>query len=116
MKLRLIGELKLLEEVRRRFNVPEQKVDSGVFIGIGDDAAAIALPVEKNEKLLVTTDLMHEGVHFDLSYTAPFHLGFKLVSVNVSDIMAMGGTPRYLLLTASLKDDTDETFFWGFYE
>jgi len=116
MQLRLIGELRLLEEIRRRFNVPVQEGDSGIIIGIGDDAAAIAPPVEKNEKLLVTTDLMHEGVHFDLSYTAPFHLGFKLVSVNVSDIMAMGGTPRYLLLTASLKDDTDETFFWGFYE
>ncbi len=59
---------------------------------------------------------MHEGVHFDLSYTAPFHLGFKLVSVNVSDIMAMGGSPRYLLLTASLKEDTDETFFREFYD
>ena len=116
MKLRLIGELRLLEEIRRRFSVPVQKADSGVIIGIGDDAAAIALPVEKNEKLLVTTDLMHEGVHFDLSYTAPYHLGFKLVSVNVSDIMAMGGIPRYLLLNASLKEDTDETFFWEFYE
>ena len=116
MQLRLIGELSLLEEIRRRFNVPAQKGDSGIIIGIGDDAAAIAAPVEKNEKVLVTTDLMHEGVHFDLSYTAPFHLGFKLVSVNVSDIMAMGGTPRYLLLTASLKDDTDETFFREFYD
>ena len=116
MQLRLIGELRLLEEIRRRFNVPEQKGDSGIIIGIGDDAAAIAPPVEKTEKLLVTTDLMHEGVHFNLSYTAPFHLGFKLVSVNVSDIMAMGGTPRYLLLTASMKEDTDETFFREFYD
>jgi thiamine-monophosphate kinase len=116
MQLRLIGELRLLEEIRRRFNVPAQKGDSGIIIGIGDDAAVIAPSVDKNEKVLVTTDLMHEGVHFDLSYTAPFHLGFKLVSVNVSDIMAMGGAPRYLLLTVSLKDDTDETFFWEFYE
>ncbi len=116
MQLRLLGELRLLEEIRRRFNVPAQKGDSGIIIGIGDDAAAIAPPVEKIGKVLVTTDLMHEGVHFDLSYTAPFHLGFKLVSVNVSDIMAMGGTPRFLLLTASLKGDTDETFFWEFYE
>jgi len=116
MQLRLIGELRLLEEIRRRFSVPAQQGDSGIIIGIGDDAAAIAAPVEKIEKVLVTTDLMHEGVHFDLSYTAPFHLGFKLVSVNVSDITAMGGTPRYLLLTASLKEDTDETFFREFYD
>jgi thiamine-monophosphate kinase len=116
MQLRRIGELRLLEEIRRRFNVPVLKGDSGIIIGIGDDAAAFTPPLGKNEKVLVTTDLMHEGVHFDLSYTAPFHLGFKLVSVNVSDIMAMGGTPSYLLLNASLKDDTDEAFFWGFYE
>src|SRR5208337_545297 len=116
MQLRLIGELRLLEEIRRRFNVPAQKGDSGIIIGIGDDAAAFAPPVEKIEKVLVTTDLMHEGVHFDLSYTAPFHLGFKLVSVNVSDIMAMGGTPRYLFLALSMKGDTDETFFREFYD
>ncbi len=116
MQLRLIGELRLLEEIRRRFNVSAQKGDSGIIIGIGDDAAAIAPPVEKIEKVLVTTDLMHEGVHFDLSYTAPFHLGFKLVSVNVSDIMAMGGAPRYLLLNASLKEDTDDTFFGEFFD
>ncbi|MBF0505526.1 MAG: thiamine-phosphate kinase [Nitrospirae bacterium] len=113
MQLRQIGELKLLEEIRRRFNVPAQQGDSGIIIGIGDDAAAIAPP---KEKVLVTADMMHEGVHFDLSYTAPFHLGFKLVSVNVSDIMAMGGTPRYLFLTLSMKGDTDETFLREFYD
>ncbi len=113
MQLRLIGELNLLEEIRRRFNVPAKKGDSGVIIGIGDDAAVIAPP---KEKILITADAMHEGVHFDLSYTAPFHLGFKLVSVNVSDIMAMGGTPRYLFLTVSMKGDTEETFFREFYD
>jgi thiamine-monophosphate kinase len=114
MQLRQIGELRLLEEIRRRFSVPAQKGASGVVVGIGDDAAAAIVP--PGEKVLVTTDMMHEGVHFDLSYTAPFHLGFKLVSVNVSDIAAMGGTPRYLFLTVSMKGDTDETFFQEFYQ
>jgi thiamine-monophosphate kinase len=111
MQLRLIGELRLLEHIRKRFNPPAQEGDRGVIIGIGDDAAVFAPPPGK---MLVTTDLMHEGIDFDLSYTAPFHIGFKLVSVNVSDIMAMGGTPGYLLLTMSMKGDVEEAFFQEF--
>ena len=65
-------------------------------------------------KMLVTTDMMHEGIDFDLSYTSPFHLGFKLVSVNVSDIMAMGGRAAFLLLVMSMRADTEESFFREF--
>ncbi len=50
MQLRKIGELKLLEEIRRRFNVPVNQGDSGIIIGIGDDAAAIASRLEKMRK------------------------------------------------------------------
>ncbi len=91
MKLAGIGELPLLEKLRDRFS----RNKAGILLGIGDDAAAIrpsALP------LLLTTDMMVGGVHFDLSYTTPYQVGFKLVTVNVSDIYAMGGTPQYLLL------------------
>ncbi|MBI3592192.1 MAG: thiamine-phosphate kinase [Nitrospirae bacterium] len=82
-------------------------------MGIGDDAAVID---PRKEKVLITTDMMHEGIHFDLSFTAPFQLGFKLVSVNVSDIMAMGGQPRYLFLNIAVKKDVDEVFFWNLFE
>ncbi len=80
---------------------------------IGDDAAVFA---PEAGRLVVTTDLMAEGVHFDLTYTSPYALGFKLVSVNVSDIMAMGVRARYLFLNIGMKHDSDETFFEGFYE
>ena len=113
MQLRHVGELNLLKEIRKRFSSAPQTEDSGIIIGIGDDAAVIA---PRKEKLLVTTDMMNEGVHFDLGFTAPFPLGFKLVSVNVSDIMAMGGRPAYLFLNIALKNDADEDFFWGLYE
>jgi thiamine-monophosphate kinase len=112
MRLHQIGELKLLKEVRERFS-SASKEDSSIIVGIGDDAAVI---VPQKERIIVTTDMMNEGVHFDLSYTSPFHLGFKLVSVNVSDIMAMGGQPMYIFLTLSMKKDTEEEFFWGLYE
>ena len=113
MQLREIGELKLLREIRKRFSSGQQAIGSGIIVGIGDDAAVLA---PHNKKVLVTTDMMNEGVHFDLGFTAPFHLGFKLVSVNVSDIMAMGGRPEYLFLNISMKKDAGEDFFNGLYD
>lgn len=109
MKLHQIGELKLLREVRKRFS----SKNSSIIIGIGDDAAVIA---PQAEKIVITTDMMNEGIHFDLSFASPFHLGFKLVSVNVSDIFAMGGKPKYLFLNIAMKNDADEDMFWKIYE
>ena len=109
MKLQKIGELKLLQEIRKRFKTE----DNGIILGIGDDAAVL---VPQKENLLVTTDMMNEGIHFDLSFTSPFQLGFKLVSINVSDIMAMGGRPKYIFLNVALKSDADEDIFWDMYE
>ncbi|MCL0086825.1 hypothetical protein M1N65_02015, partial [Thermodesulfovibrionales bacterium] len=76
MQLDQIGELQLLKEIRKRF----KSTDKNIVVGIGDDAAVIT---PQKERILVTTDMMNEGIHFDLSFSAPFHLGFKLVSVNV---------------------------------
>ncbi|HTZ16908.1 MAG TPA: thiamine-phosphate kinase [Dissulfurispiraceae bacterium] len=111
MRLFQTGELKLLREVRKRFRLGQD--EKGVVVGIGDDAAVIA-PHHRN--IIVTTDMMNEGVHFDRAYSSPFHLGFKLVSVNVSDIMAMGGLPKYLFLDLAFTGDTDEKFFKGIYD
>ncbi|MFA5353849.1 MAG: thiamine-phosphate kinase [Thermodesulfovibrionales bacterium] len=108
-KLLQRGEVSLLRDVRKRFDYK----DSGIIRGIGDDAAVLA-PLQEN--ILVTTDMMNEGVHFDLSFSSPFHLGFKLVSVNVSDIYAMGGRPLYVFLDLGLKADTDEPFLWDLYD
>ena len=113
MQLRNAGELKLLKVIRERFSFPPQAEGSGVIVGIGDDAAVIA---PRKEKLLVTTDMMAEGVHFDLGFTGPFPLGFKLVSSNVSDIMAMGGRPEYLFLDIAMKASEGEDFFRGLYD
>jgi thiamine-monophosphate kinase len=113
MKLRSLGELKLLKEIRKRFNPVSQQKGSDVIVGIGDDAAVFSCP---ENKILVTTDMMNEGIHFDLSYTSPYQLGFKLVSVNVSDIYAMGGTPRFVFLDTAMSEDTDEEFFMDFFD
>jgi thiamine-monophosphate kinase len=98
-----IGELSLLEQIRSGFS----KKSGRVLVGIGDDAAVLK---PKDEYLLVTTDMMVEGVHFDLRFVTAYQLGFKLISVNVSDIYAMGGKPFYLLLNIAVNRNTRKTF------
>ncbi|MBS1112732.1 MAG: thiL [Nitrospirae bacterium] len=98
-----IGELALIDDIRKQFS---QKI-RGVTVGIGDDAAVIQLG---DTSFLVTTDMMVEGVHFNLRFITPYQLGFKLISVNVSDIYAMGGTPHYVLLNIALHRDTPAEF------
>ena len=61
--------------------------------GVGDDAAVLSYP---DKQVLVTTDLLMEGVHFDLVYTPLKHLGYKSAMVNFSDIYAMNGTPKQI--------------------
>jgi thiamine-monophosphate kinase len=109
MKLSQIGELSLLDQIRKSFC----KKSKNIVVGIGDDAAVVK-PLGKN--LLVTTDMMVEGVHFDLHFTTPYQLGFKLISVNVSDIYAMGGKPFYLLLNIAANKNTNTKFIDRFFD
>lgn len=69
--------------------------------GVGDDAAVLSYPVDK--EMLVTTDLLLEGVHFDLTYMPLKHLGYKSAVVNFSDIYAMNGTPRQITVSLGLS-------------
>lgn len=68
--------------------------------GIGDDAAVLEYP---DKQVLVTTDLLMEGVHFDLTYVPLKHLGYKAAMVNLSDIYAMNGTPRQMTVSMALS-------------
>jgi thiamine-monophosphate kinase len=70
-----------------------------LFVGIGDDAAVLSLA---GSEFCVTTDLMVEGVHFDLSYTSPRDLGIKAMAANLSDLAAMGALPRWGFLSLGL--------------
>lgn len=69
--------------------------------GIGDDAAVLSYPTDK--EVLVTTDLLMEGVHFDLTYVPLKHLGYKSAVVNFSDIYAMNGTPRQITVSLGVS-------------
>lgn len=69
--------------------------------GIGDDAAVLSYPADK--EMLITTDLLQEGVHFDLTYVPLKHLGYKSAVVNFSDVYAMNGTPRQITVSLGVS-------------
>ena len=82
--------------------------------GVGDDCAVLHYP---DTEVLVTTDMLMEGVHFDLTYIDMQHLGYKSAMVNISDIFAMNGTPRQLTVSLALskrfKVEDMEQFYSG---
>jgi len=107
MKLSRLGEFGLIEKVRRA--TPKGR---GVLLGIGDDAAWVANPSRSS---LVTSDLLIEGIHFDLKWTSLFDLGYKTLAVNLSDIAAMGGIPAYLILSLGIPPAFDSGDIEDFY-
>lgn len=90
-----LGEFGLIDLISRKV-----RPSSSVTIGIGDDAAAFQW--QANSLGLATTDMLLEGIHFDLSFCDPFRLGRKALAVNLSDIAAMGGKPRSFLLSLAI--------------
>jgi thiamine-monophosphate kinase len=91
-----VGESALIRRIAETCCTPHPSV----ACGIGDDAAALTLT--GNHLLLTTCDLLLQDVHFDLGLTDPLRLGMKALSVNLSDIAAMGGTPRFFLVSLGL--------------
>ena len=91
-----IGEFGLIKRLTEQIQLqnPESKY------GVGDDAAVLEFG---NQQTLVTTDLLMEGVHFDLVYTPLKHLGYKSAIVNFSDIYAMNGTPKQITVSLAVS-------------
>lgn len=84
----------------------------GVVVGIGDDAAVVE---PGRGSLLLTTDMLLEGVHFDLGSISPADLGAKAVVVNLSDIAAMGGSPRYAVVSLGLPPAAEAAWVMELY-
>jgi thiamine-monophosphate kinase len=93
-----IGEFGLIESIKNLFPINSENTD----IGIGDDAAIIGN--EPNTKSILSTELFIEGVHFDLSYFPLKHLGYKIVVAGVTDIAAMNGVPKQILIGIGLSN------------
>jgi thiamine-monophosphate kinase len=99
----------LIEALRRRFG----RTGRSVRLGIGDDAAIVRVP--PGHDLLLTTDLLVEGIHFDLSTASYEDVGYKAGVANLSDIAAMGGLPHHLLVAAAVPADRSPSHIQDFY-
>ena len=87
--------------------------NKGVILGRGDDCALIKPP----EKMLISSDIFLEGIHFDKKYFSPYHIGYKALAVNISDIISMGGTPLGFNMNLMLTgEECSRKFFKEFFE
>lgn len=107
-----LGEFGLIDHLTR--NIEIQNVST--VLGVGDDAAVID---HFGKQTVVSTDLLVEGVHFDLMYTPLKHLGYKSVVVNLSDIYAMNATPTQLVISLAISNrfslEAIDEFYEGVY-
>ncbi len=108
------SERDIIEHIK---NLPGLPADKHVIKGIGDDCAV--LRKESKGCFLVSSDTLVQGVHFDLAWHPPFLLGRKAAAVNLSDIAAMGGIPRFALLSMAIPGSAPpwlDDFLAGFHE
>lgn len=105
-----LGEFGLIDHLTKDIQIKNESTKYGV----GDDCAVLHYP---DKEVLVTSDMLMEGIHFDLTYIDMQHLGYKSAMVNISDIFAMNGTPRQLIVSIALskrfKVEDLEDFYHG---
>ena len=110
MEISELGEFGLIDRLTKDI----QPRNASTLNGVGDDCAVLRYP---NSNVLITTDMLMEGVHFDLTYIDLKHLGYKSAMVNISDIFAMNGTPRQMVVSIALsrrfKVEDMEEFYAG---
>lgn len=110
MEIAKLGEFGLIDHLTKG----HENKNASTLYGVGDDCAVMHYP---DTEVLTTTDMLMEGVHFDLTYIDMEHLGYKSAMVNISDIFAMNGTPRQLLVSLALskrfKVEDIEAFYRG---
>ncbi|MDR2962567.1 MAG: thiamine-phosphate kinase [Bacteroidales bacterium] len=92
-----LGEFGLIDRLKEKLSAG----NASTVRGIGDDCAVLAK--NEHEYTLVSTDLLMEGIHFDLMYSPLKHLGYKAAMVNISDIYAMNGTPEHLTVSIAVS-------------
>ena len=110
MEIAKLGEFGLIDQLTKDIQIKNE----ATRYGVGDDCAVLHYP---DSEVLVTTDLLMEGVHFDLTYIDLEHLGYKSAMVNISDIFAMNGTPRQITVSLALSKrftvEDMEVFYQG---
>lgn len=92
-----LGEFRLIEHLTQNFKINHKST----ILGIGDDAAILD---SEKKQIVVSTDLLVEGIHFDLSYVPLKHLGYKAVMVNLSDVCAMNALPTQITVSIGVSN------------
>ncbi|WP_018108953.1 thiamine-phosphate kinase [Bacteroides propionicifaciens] len=105
-----IGEFGLIKRLTEDIKL----VNPSTLKGVGDDTAVLSYPADK--QILVTTDMLMEGVHFDLVYTPFKHLGYKSAMVNFSDVYAMNGYPKQITVSIAISKRFNIEHLEDFYE
>ncbi len=98
MELSQLGEFGLIKHLTQFVEIKNESTVKG----IGDDAAVLHYPADK--RMVISTDMLVEGIHFDLSYVPLKHLGYKSVMVNLSDIYAMNARPRQITVSIAVSN------------
>jgi thiamine-monophosphate kinase len=91
-----LGEFGLINRLTENIQIK----NTSTLLGVGDDAAVLSYP---DKKIVVTTDLLTEGIHFNLMYVPLKHLGYKSVVVNLSDVFAMNATPKQITVSIAIS-------------
>jgi thiamine-monophosphate kinase len=107
LKIKDIGEFGLIDRISRKTK------DKDIVVGIGDDAAIIKI---KKGLQVLTTDCLVEGDHFRKDWFSPKQIGMKAIEINVSDVAAMGGIPKYVLVSLALPKDLSVEFVEELYK
>ena len=103
MKIKDLGEFALIDVLKKNMTV-----NKSVFKGIGDDCAV--LQYKSNKYLLLTSDMIIEDVHFKKNNAPAWKIGHKAMAVNISDIAACGGKPKWAVVSIGLPRNTDALF------
>src|ERR1043165_8901826 len=107
-----LGEFGLIDHLTKN----NETIQAGTILSVGDDAAIID---NFGKQTVITTDMLVEGIHFDLMYTPLKHLGYKSVAVNLSDICAMMATPTHIAISLAISNrfsvEAMEEFYEGVY-
>ena len=94
-----LGEFGLIEQITKDFPIKNPSTQ----VGVGDDCAVLNYGTKPEMRTLVTTDVLLEGIHFDLTYTPLRHLGYKAAVVNFSDVYAMNGQPKQITVSLGIS-------------
>ena len=100
----MIGEFELIAKIAS-MSKASAAVNRGLAVGIGDDAAVIRS--ESGDYSVITTDMLVEGVHFDLQYFTFYEIGWRAVAANLSDVAAMGGKPIYIVVAIAIPQKVE---------